>query len=106
VTAKELKAVRQSLGLTQQGLADVLHVSRVTVARWEIGERSVSGPVALLLQPGLEILVANEPGIRGNVDSEFLHDYRVAVRRTRSAPTWQSCSGCRYCWLFPTGSVA
>jgi CHAD domain-containing protein len=28
--------------------------------------------------------VANEPGIRGNVDSEFLHDYRVAVRRTRS----------------------
>jgi DNA-binding transcriptional regulator YiaG len=50
VTAKELKAVRQSLGLTQQGLADVLHVSRVTVARWEIGERGVSGPVALLLQ--------------------------------------------------------
>ncbi|HEX7137727.1 MAG TPA: CHAD domain-containing protein, partial [Vicinamibacterales bacterium] len=32
----------------------------------------------------LEILVANEPGIRGNVDSEFLHDFRVAVRRTRS----------------------
>ncbi len=50
MTAKELKAVRQSLGFTQQGLADVLHVSRVTVARWEIGERGVSGPVALLLQ--------------------------------------------------------
>ena len=32
----------------------------------------------------LEILAANEPGIRGNVDSEFLHDFRVAVRRTRS----------------------
>jgi CHAD domain-containing protein len=32
----------------------------------------------------LEILVANEPGIRGNIDSEFLHDFRVAVRRTRS----------------------
>jgi CHAD domain-containing protein len=26
----------------------------------------------------------NEPGVRGNVDSEFLHDLRVAVRRTRS----------------------
>ena len=50
MTAKELKAVRQSLGFTQQGLADVLQVSRVTVARWEIGERGVSGPVALLLQ--------------------------------------------------------
>jgi DNA-binding transcriptional regulator YiaG len=50
MTAKELKGVRQSLGFTQQGLADVLQVSRVTVARWEIGERGVSGPVALLLQ--------------------------------------------------------
>jgi DNA-binding transcriptional regulator YiaG len=50
VTSKELKAVRQRLRLTQQKLADVLQVSRVTVARWEIGERGVSGPVALLLQ--------------------------------------------------------
>jgi CHAD domain-containing protein len=32
----------------------------------------------------LEMLVANEPGVRGNVDSEFLHDFRVAVRRARS----------------------
>jgi len=32
----------------------------------------------------LEILVANEPGVRGNVDTEFLHDFRVAVRRARS----------------------
>jgi DNA-binding transcriptional regulator YiaG len=50
MTAKELKAVRRSLGFTQHGLADVLQVSRVTVARWEIGERGISGPVALLLQ--------------------------------------------------------
>ena len=27
----------------------------------------------------------NEPGLRQNLDSEFLHDFRVAVRRTRSA---------------------
>src|SRR5262245_57428896 len=32
----------------------------------------------------LEILAANEPGVRGNVDSEFLHDFRVAMRRARS----------------------
>jgi CHAD domain-containing protein len=32
----------------------------------------------------LEILAANETGVRGNIDSEFLHDFRVAIRRARS----------------------
>jgi CHAD domain-containing protein len=32
----------------------------------------------------LGILLANEPGLRANLDTEFLHDFRVAVRRTRS----------------------
>jgi CHAD domain-containing protein len=31
-----------------------------------------------------EILVSNEAGLRANLDTEFLHDVRVAVRRTRS----------------------
>jgi CHAD domain-containing protein len=33
----------------------------------------------------LETLEINEEGTRGDLDSEFLHDFRVAVRRTRSA---------------------
>ena len=33
----------------------------------------------------LDIMVANEAGVLNNLDSEFLHDFRVAVRRTRSA---------------------
>lgn len=32
----------------------------------------------------LDTMEANVAGIEGNVDSEFLHDFRVAVRRTRS----------------------
>ncbi len=32
----------------------------------------------------LGIIAANEPGVRGSLDVEFLHDFRVAVRRTRS----------------------
>jgi len=32
----------------------------------------------------LDVLVANEPGLRANLDTEFLHDFRVAVRRARS----------------------
>lgn len=32
----------------------------------------------------LEIMRANEAGIKADVDTEFLHDYRVAIRKTRS----------------------
>lgn len=32
----------------------------------------------------LRLLVVNEPGLRASLDTEFLHDFRVAVRRTRS----------------------
>jgi CHAD domain-containing protein len=31
-----------------------------------------------------QAMVVNEPGVRADTDSEFLHDFRVAVRRTRS----------------------
>ena len=40
--------------------------------------------VVAVLDVLLATMAANEPGTRGDVDSEFLHDYRVAVRRTRS----------------------
>jgi CHAD domain-containing protein len=33
----------------------------------------------------LDVMRENEEGIRLDIDSEFLHDFRVAVRRTRSA---------------------
>lgn len=35
----------------------------------------------------LETMRRNEDGLRRDLDSEFLHDFRVAVRRTRSALT-------------------
>lgn len=35
----------------------------------------------------LQALEVNENGTRADIDSEFLHDFRVAVRRTRSALT-------------------
>ncbi len=40
-----------------------------------------------ILRFTLEVMRRNEPGIRADLDSEFLHDYRVAARRTRSALT-------------------
>ena len=38
-----------------------------------------------ICQALLETIRANEDGLRRDLDSEFLHDFRVAVRRTRSA---------------------
>lgn len=35
----------------------------------------------------LDIMLVNENGVRRDLDSEFLHDYRVSIRRTRSLLT-------------------
>jgi CHAD domain-containing protein len=32
----------------------------------------------------LDVMLGNQAGVHANLDSEFLHDFRVAVRRTRS----------------------
>jgi transcriptional regulator with XRE-family HTH domain len=44
----ELRRVRERLGWTQADLADALGVHRVTVAKWEAGDRSIPEPVARL----------------------------------------------------------
>jgi len=45
-----LRRLRAGLALTQTQLAEELGVHRVTVARWETGERGIPEPVARLLQ--------------------------------------------------------
>lgn len=49
MTGKGFKRKRSALGLTQVQLATQLGVSVTAVARWERGERTISGPVARLL---------------------------------------------------------
>ena len=41
----------------------------------------------LILRRLLDTLRANEAGIKEDIDTEFLHDYRIAARRARSALT-------------------
>lgn len=75
---------------------DELDVAALRAAGRE--PRGYTGKLRLSLAPELTALEAwatvfrtllhtiqvNEPGLRADLDSEFLHDYRVAVRRTRS----------------------
>jgi CHAD domain-containing protein len=48
------------------------------------GMRSDDATV-IILRNMLTVMRVNEDGIRDDIDIEFLHDYRIAVRRTRSA---------------------
>lgn len=45
----DLKRVREQLGLTQQQLADALHTTRVSVARYEAGMRRIPGMVKVAI---------------------------------------------------------
>lgn len=48
-------------------------------------DEAVEAAVRRYLSALLEVMVANLPGIRADLDVEFLHDLRVAVRRSRAA---------------------
>jgi repressor LexA len=48
--AVDLKRFREQLGLTQQQLADTLHTTRVSVARYEAGMRRIPGMVQVALE--------------------------------------------------------
>jgi len=52
-------------------------------------EPDMSAPEALgiIFRALLQIMKVNEDGVVKDIDTEFLHDFRVAVRRTRSALT-------------------
>jgi repressor LexA len=45
----DLKRIREGLGLTQQQLADALHTTRVSIARYETGMRRIPGMVRVAL---------------------------------------------------------
>ena len=50
MTRQDLKRLRAAMGLTQQALADRMGVTRVPVARWEMGVHPISPMAAALLE--------------------------------------------------------
>ena len=59
------------------------YTSKVTL-KLDPGQRAVDA-ARHIHRALLDTLAANEDGVRRDLDSEFLHDFRVAVRRMRSA---------------------
>lgn len=53
MTPAQLKTTRQTLGLSQDALATILQMGgdgARTVRRWEMAERAIPGPVAVLMR--------------------------------------------------------
>lgn len=46
---KEIRSARKKLQLTQAEFAELVHVSKKTVERWEAGAKEVTGPIVPLL---------------------------------------------------------
>ena len=67
----------QALGVSPPREVSQFGVALVPSVRADAGARQIH-------QALLDIMIANEPGMRADVDTEFLHDYRVCLRRTRS----------------------
>jgi CHAD domain-containing protein len=72
-----LGVMLRQVGAPLRGDASTLGIDLAPMVRADVGARQIHRAL-------LAILAANEPGLRANLDTEFLHDFRVTVRRTRS----------------------
>ena len=69
--------IRRHIGVPEPKDVSSLRLDLPPGVRAEAGARQIH--LALL-----DVMLSNETGVRANLDSEFLHDFRVGVRRTRS----------------------
>ncbi len=49
ISAEELKQIRKKHHMTQKEFAELLHVSKPTIERWESGKTEITGPVIIVL---------------------------------------------------------
>jgi CHAD domain-containing protein len=96
---RHARLLAKRLGKGEQPLALFPDIYRRTLEAAGQTPASYSAKLNLQLQPDmrsdeatkiilrrlLETMLANEDGIRADIDVEFLHEFRIAVRRTRSA---------------------
>lgn len=50
VEGRDIKAIRQTLGMTQAEFSELVHVSKKTIERWEAGEKEITGPIVTLVK--------------------------------------------------------
>jgi CHAD domain-containing protein len=108
--SKKIKPLLESIGLTSSRDEDVF-LNAMSEAGKDPG--SYSSKLRLQLSPDMradeatiiiwqflfQVIKINEAQIEHDIDTEILHDFRVAVRRTRSALVWKKT-------IFPKETIA
>lgn len=87
----EIETVYDAVGQTPDDYSSTFHLSLEPAAPAALAARQIH-------QALFQVMLVNREGVTRDWDSEFLHDFRVAVRRTRSALT--QLKG-----IFPQGDV-
>ena len=49
ISSQQLKTKRKELNLTQKEFAELIGVSKPTIERWETSDKSITGPIVLLI---------------------------------------------------------
>ncbi|MGI9534276.1 MAG: CHAD domain-containing protein [Thermodesulfobacteriota bacterium] len=92
---KKTKSLLSDIGLTQ----NKKNILTISLSTCNVKPGSYTGKLDIKLKPEyttlqstvmifsnlLKTMKQNEEGIKNDIDTEFLHDFRVAVRRTRAA---------------------
>ena len=91
---KELEEIGHTTSIIEDIYTSAIKKTRIKPGSYspKLGlqlEPSMRSDVAMktIFRRLLKIMRANEAGIKADVDTEFLHDYRIAIRRTRSVLT-------------------
>ena len=66
ISAKELRFLRTEMGMTQEEMADLLKVSRVTVSRWETGKEHIPPTAEFVMR----VLAAEKLSIDPSISAE------------------------------------
>jgi len=79
ITGKDVLRLRRMLGLTQQQLATMLHLSTVTVSRWETGRAAPVGYGDIALQLLTRIAKGHKADVREVTSRLMAAPNRVSV---------------------------
>jgi CHAD domain-containing protein len=92
--AKQVRALLDTQADLQPGVDPVIRAVRATGAEPGVGPipddlvlsptASAASALGEVLQHELAVVVALEDGVRGNLDPDMLHEFRIAIRRTRT----------------------